>query len=242
MTAPHVRFTNGRRGYRFSSLLLLLLAGCVATPPRAPDLPDNLHWFRNAAERQAVYVEIYRNATEVVRQASQNLPADSWGVVLDIDETILDNSEYQKERALLGVGYSKASWGDWVSKHAASRLPGAKEFMDTVLDQLHGEVILVTNRSVAQCPVTERNLAEQSLRYSRIVCDSVGDLDKNARFDEIRKGTATTPALSVLAWLGDNIQDFPSSSQSSWDDRLFGILYFALPNPMYGSWQALPKR
>ena len=56
-------------------------------------------------------------------------------------------------------------------------------------------------------------------------------------------GTAVAgiPPLTVVAWVGDNILDFPGLSQAARNDpralELFGKKYFVLPNPMYGSWQ-----
>ena len=50
------------------------------------------------------------------------------------------------------------------------------------------------------------------------------------------------PPLEVVAFLGDNILDFPNLTQAAAkkaDTALdaFGVTYFMLPNPMYGSWQ-----
>jgi predicted secreted acid phosphatase len=55
------------------------------------------------------------------------------------------------------------------------------------------------------------------------------------------------PALVVLEWVGDNIQDFPRLSQAIRNDAdsafsRFGDSFFALPNPMYGSWQSNPLK
>ncbi len=43
-----------------------------------------------------------------------------------------------------------------------------------------------------------------------------------------------------MAFLGDNIFDFPGMSQASKDEAslsAFGERFFLLPNPMYGSWE-----
>ena len=50
------------------------------------------------------------------------------------------------------------------------------------------------------------------------------------------------PAMRVLMWVGDNIQDFPTLTQSirTRDDAAFaefGEGFVVLPNPMYGSWE-----
>jgi predicted secreted acid phosphatase len=57
------------------------------------------------------------------------------------------------------------------------------------------------------------------------------------------EGTPGNPPLKVLIWVGDNIQDFPNLTQASpGNPGDFGVRYFVLPNPMYGSWQKLPAR
>jgi 5'-nucleotidase (lipoprotein e(P4) family) len=226
---------------------LILISACATTPPATPpsSVPvpsesDGLHWFRDAAEQRAIYVEVYRTATSAIRAQSQALAPGNWGVILDVDETILDNSDYQKRS---GESFSKPTWDAWVKEKRAGLLPGAKEFADTV-ESLHGRVVLVTNRNQGQCPDTEENLRALGMRYDLILCDKVGDADKNARFRAVLAGQAgNLPALKVLAWMGDNIRDFPDlTQQDSGDPGNFGIRYFVLPNPMYGSWVKNPYR
>jgi predicted secreted acid phosphatase len=105
-------------------------------------------------------------------------------------------------------------------------------------------VVLVTNRKQDQCSATEENLHNVGIRYQRILCDRLGDSDKNARFRAVIAGErGVAPPLNVLIWIGDNIQDFPSLTQKDPGDlSTFGTQYFALPNPMYGSWQKAPMR
>jgi hypothetical protein len=55
-----------------------------------------VHWYRDSAEQKAVYIETYRAAAVAARNLSQGLVPLSWGVILDIDETVLDNSDYEK--------------------------------------------------------------------------------------------------------------------------------------------------
>jgi predicted secreted acid phosphatase len=68
--------------------------------------------------------------------------------------------------------------------------------------------------------------------------------DKNPRFEAV--ATGLTPAsgtpLDIVAFVGDNILDFPRLAQSIKAQGLpaftdFGVRYFLVPNPMYGSWQ-----
>jgi 5'-nucleotidase (lipoprotein e(P4) family) len=221
----------------------LSLAACAPTPLVTTTLPNSLQWFRDSAEQQASYEEIYRAAAESARLRSSALADNSWGVILDIDETILDNSEYQKRLVLSGRKFDAKSWDAWVREVQGTALPGAREFIDTVLDKLHGQVILVTNRSVSECPATEENLRRVSVRYSRILCNTQRDADKNPRFQQVMAGAPGFTPVNVLIWVGDGIEDFPRLTQSnSADPAQFGVRYFVLPNPMYGSWQGNPTR
>jgi 5'-nucleotidase (lipoprotein e(P4) family) len=238
-----------------------LLCGCTlapATQPPAPAAPTpvtvvvarssapplELHWFRNAAERVAIDEQTFRAALAAATRLSSAEPAETWAVVLDVDETTLDNSEYQARTAITGQGFNAETWAAWVHEQSAPALPGAKQFTDAVQDQLHGKVVFVTNRNQDECADTEANLKAQNIRYDRILCapnDAKGQpiSDKNGRFQAIQEGDAKAgiPALKILVFVGDNIQDFPKLSQRTPGNLdHFGVDYFLLPNPMYGSW------
>jgi 5'-nucleotidase (lipoprotein e(P4) family) len=215
-------------------------APVVVAPPVAAAPDYALHWYRDSAEQRAIYVETFRAAEAAARAASAGLAPRSWGVILDVDETLLDNSEY--EWRLNGALYSAATWNAWVRERAATALPGAREFTHAVHDGLHGQVVLVTNRSAAQCADTEANLQAVGILYDRILCDAVGDGDKNPRFHQVEDVGGVAP-LKIVLWMGDNIRDFPDLSQTNpGDPALFGTRYFVLPNPMYGSWVKNPER
>ncbi len=75
---------------------------------------------------------------------SNGLKEESWAVVLDIDESILDNSENQERLMATGDTYSDESWHSSVRKEKATALDGARSFIDTVRSTLKGKVVLVT--------------------------------------------------------------------------------------------------
>lgn len=227
------------------TLLSVCVEGCTsprALPPTtskaAASLPLSIQWFRDSAEQKALYTQVYRNATSSARALSAGLQPHKWGVILDVDETILDNSTYQRDQALRGVGYTRPSWDAWVRTMSAPRLPGVKEFIDAVRGEMGGQIIIVTNRTEAQCAATEENLRRQEIEYERILCDTAGNGDKNPRFHAVTEGAAGLAPVKVVIWMGDNIKDFPDLSQAAPGDLLqFGVQYFVLPNPMYGSWE-----
>jgi 5'-nucleotidase (lipoprotein e(P4) family) len=212
----------------------------LSTTARA--LPNDVRWFRNSAEYRALTREVYSMAAEHLPELSRGLAASSWAVILDADETVLDNSEYQRRRAVLDSGYTEASWAAWVGERAATAVPGAVEFTKRV-HTLGGRVAIVTNRAMTACDATRTNLKSLGVDADLVLCQPQGESDKNPRFERVRNGTAApgVPALTVVAWVGDNIQDFPNMTQAARNDTAalseFGKRYFVLPNPMYGSWQ-----
>ena len=142
-------------GIRVTGWIFLtgVLGGCATAPPR------DLHWFRTAAEAHAVYVQTYRAAWTYVAANAPQQSGDAWAVVLDADETILDNSDFQLDQWRAKAKYTEEAWERWVMQERARALPGAKNFIDQVRTQ-RGKVIVVTNREEDVCDATRRNLAK----------------------------------------------------------------------------------
>lgn len=250
---------------RFALIMTVALAGCrTAAPPLAGTAPappasgpaptaiaaaaaepDSIRWVREAAEYRAAVMQTYRAVTaHVEREAATRAPG-SWAVVLDADETIVSNLAYQAERARAGLPYSTDSWAAWVKRREATPLPGAKAFLARVR-ALGGKIAIVTNRLGTECDDTIAVFTREALVYDAMLCRPNGSpSDKNARFEAVQTGktAASAAPLDVVAYVGDNIQDFPGLSQGSVKDAGetglagFGRRYFILPNPMYGSWQ-----
>ena len=127
---------------RYVLVLLLALASVncrsartTSLPPPAPPpatgitagaaaVPDSIKWVRGSAEYIAAFEQTYRLATARVETESRTHAAGSWAVILDADETVLNNSLYQEERARAGLGFSEESWAAWVKRREATPLPG----------------------------------------------------------------------------------------------------------------------
>lgn len=217
----------------------------VAPSPRAPRvLPNEIRWFRTSTEYRALARQAYQVAGDRLPELARGLPQQSWAVILDADETVLDNSEYQRRRAVVDSNYTEASWAAWVHERSASPVPGAPELTRKV-HALGGRVAIVTNRADSLCADTRANLQSAAIEADIVLCQPRGEGDKNPRFQRIQNGSAATgvPPLTVVAWFGDNILDFPGMSQAARNDPRslaeFGKRFFILPNPMYGSWQQL---
>jgi 5'-nucleotidase (lipoprotein e(P4) family) len=234
-------------------LLCALIAGCHATQPppvttpsapaaRPAALPDSIGWVQRSAEYYAAVIQVYRLVTVRVEQQAASRTPGTWGVILDADETILSNLQYQIER--VGLGYSPESWAAWVRRREAVALPGAATFLARVR-ALGGRIAIVTNRLDSECADTIALFKTQALLFDAMLCrPDKGPSDKNPRFEAVAAGktAAGSTPLEVVAFIGDNILDFPGLNQKlrqvgEAGFGEFGVRYFMVPNPMYGSWQ-----
>lgn len=222
---------------------------------------DAVKWYRDSAEEKALYNQVYNTALEYVQ--SHKSTTKPWGVILDIDETTLDNSWYYKQ-----CGETTNSEDEFsryvVLPEKSTALPGVKNFTCDI-KKMGGYVTMLSNRDGSYSyqdknvlTATINNLKAQGICFDQVVLANRRDAktpeNKNPRFEAVTQGTCneklmvcsnTLPEHEVIAYFGDNIQDFPKLFQANLinkpaDDTVYSKFsegYFILPNPMYGSWQ-----
>ena len=265
---------------------LVLTVGCASAPPaRTPGQHDNLMsvlWIQTASEyagnlrtlyagagdqladlleRDGVTADLAQAAeydcsigVQCVALADQNLiPA----VVLDVDDTALDNSSYQASLIANNMSFDPASWDEWLMARSATAVPGAVEFV--LQAQAAGvAVIYLTNRrcqprdgSEDSCPQktdTIANLAAAGFPEPRIN-DQIILRGERPDWDMSEKGTRrawVAERYRILMLIGDDMGDLASDvKRGSPKERTafveqhaeqFGEVWFQLPNPAYGSW------
>jgi 5'-nucleotidase (lipoprotein e(P4) family) len=214
----------------------------VSQPPSAAQAEHlEIDWVAKSAEYRAILVQTYRLAGERLEELTAGREPGTWAVALDADETLISNLRYQQELVAAGDEYSSASFGLWTARREATALPGARGFVE-LARRLGGKIAVVTNRRVAWCADTEANLDAIGLPYDIVLCRG-DDREKEGRWQTIENGTASPdlPPLDIVMFLGDNIKDFPELDQTlaAQDESAltaFGIEFFVVPNPMYGSW------
>ena len=210
-----------------------------------------LLWMRTSAEYRALAYQGYNVAMNAVKMAvtdpsHQRKPL---AIVLDADETVVDNTKLMGESIVNGNGRFDAPW--WrqaVHQGKSQAMPGAVEFLNEVHKQ-GVEIFYVSNRyAPVNLDVTIQNFKE--LGFPSVDKDHVllfeKDSDKQPRFDMIAK------KYYVIVYMGDNAGDFPigikgktlAERNAIIDNHKedFGTTFVVFPNPAYGSWvSALAK-
>ncbi|MDB2374286.1 endonuclease/exonuclease/phosphatase [Psychrosphaera haliotis] len=233
----------------------------LSISPQRFELSNAVKWQTTSAEYRFLTAATYQRAEQQIVKGNFN---GNWAVVMDVDETVLDNSGYQANLELKGQQYTPASWDAWVMSKQATFVPGAKSFIETVIRK-GGNVALITNRNRNLDSYTWDNIQQLGLPLSPSNVCLMGRVsedkssingasiknDKDLRRQQIESGTASCfapksgrhnqfEAAQIIMQVGDNIEDFVGVVQHEADIETLlkgaGIKFVLLPNPMYGSW------
>ena len=258
-----------------AAVLALALAACQPVRPDAPPAPapaatagadDNLNavlWVQRSAEYRALAAQTYRAAAAQLDTALAEagwdalVPEEREGrgpglkpaVVLDIDETVLDNSPYQARLVRDGGEYSDPSWDAWVEERKARALPGVVEFARAA--NARGiTLVYISNRAVHLSQATLDNLRAEGLPVEgEDVFLGLGTVvpgcEQHGSEKDCRRRLASRK-YRVLMQFGDQLGDFlkiednsPAGRQALLErhGEWFGSRWWMLPNPTYGSWE-----
>jgi 5'-nucleotidase (lipoprotein e(P4) family) len=201
-----------------------------------------LVWYQTAAETRALCYQAYNLARMMLDQGLSSGPAGRpKAVVVDIDETLLDNSPYNAKQVFSSENYPKG-WREWVELAQAGVVPGSLEFL-RYADQKGVQVFYVTNRRVVEGPATLKNL--QRLGFPQARPERLFLRDTEDSKEPRRKKIAEQ--YDVVLLVGDNLNDFADvfeeksmQQRAAAVDRLkdqFGRRFIVLPNPFYGDWE-----
>ncbi len=263
---------SGFAFWRLASVALAALVGSAALGWQAAPHPTDLQrgllysdlWVQTSGEYAACCLQTYQMAAEQVkrdldqfRAEQSKLPPEERGkppaVVMDLDETVLDNGTYQTYLYDSGQNYSDDNWNKFIAEHWASvrLLPGAKEFIARA-ESLGITVSYITNREEPLREATIKTMKQWGVNTDgmddpsslRLIVQKHGESIKKPRRDLVRA------KYSVLAYFGDQLGDFsdefapnhdntPEARREAVDEyqSLWGTRWFVLPNPVYGQWQ-----
>jgi acid phosphatase len=251
---------------------------CAPARPFAEGGERATLWVRHAAEFRAASETIYRGAQAALARGladaawsaepaqSGDLSALPPAVVMDIDDTVLDNAAPQARMILADTcpGEFPALWDAWLAERAAPAVPGAAGFIRAARAMTDAEgrpvrVFFITNRecrpragSDADCPQHEDTLA--NLRALGLDAPTLADdlMLKGEQPDwpseKLSRRLAVAAGHRIVLNVGDDFGDFlPDVRRQDVAARerarcahhgFWGERWFVVPNPMYGSWQA----
>ncbi len=136
-------------------LLPVVLAasyGCATTDSAdstaANDNLDAVLWLQSSTEYAAAALGTYAAAAAALEAlvASDAEQGRRMAVVLDVDETVLDNSSYQAQLIADDARYERGSWDRWIALGAAPAVPGVVDFISKS-QSLGVHVAFITNRA-----------------------------------------------------------------------------------------------
>lgn len=213
------------------------------TPKKDAFHPDfkAVFWYQQSAEAQALYIQAYNIATYRLSEIKAEPHTKKLAVVLDLDETVMDNSPYQAAVAANRVTYPKG-WSEWVSLEEANILPGAKEFLLKAVE-LGFEPFYITNRSDAEKAATISNLKKKGIPFA----DEQHVITKSKTSDKTERRNVVSETHDIVLLIGDNLGDFDEVFQKKTNTirksevekfrNEFGKRFIIIPNPMYGEWE-----
>jgi len=171
----------------------------------------------------------------------QNLPS---AVVLDVDETLLDNSRYQVWMLMNNQTFSTKTWNQFCAAQVSTAIPGAVEFTKYA-DSKGVKVFYLSNRDTSTEKDTRENMEKLGFPMGGNVDTFLmqGEQKEWASAKSTRRAVVTKD-YRVLLNIGDNFGDFDDRYRSSEADRVkafesdmayWGKQWLMLPNPTYGS-------
>ena len=256
--------------FRLALPLALLLACTVESQTNDPQKDLGLLWVKHSAEYQAISRQVYLTATNALpefiadtswsaiptQQNAEELPT---AIILDVDETVVSNVDFQLEHERPFANYKLDEWTRSVD---ATPVEGVTEFVATARAQ-GVTVFFITNRP---CQLIDGN--DDTCPQKRSTIDDIAEAGIETDADHVmlseeqgwnreksvrRELIASTHRVIML--LGDDLTDFvactrtspkspctePATAQSRQDavveySKYWGHGWYLLPNPMHGSW------
>jgi 5'-nucleotidase (lipoprotein e(P4) family) len=240
------------------TLVLLFLLGSLtasaqAPPPNQPQadneyLEGAILWQQTSGERRALSYQAFALARMLLdrdlRMNRRNRKPRA--IIVDLDETILDNSRFEGMLVKNGVVFNQKDWTDWINRAEATAVPGSVEFLRYAATR-GVTVFYITNRNDIQKQGTATNL--KKLGFPNVNDQTLlVQTDPKDSSKEPRRQSVGARYRTVLL-MGDDLNDFASVFENSKtvesraeaaerNKNQFGSRFIMLPNPMYGNWES----
>lgn len=202
-----------------------------------------VNWVQESGEYQALAYQAFNTAKVAFDQAKVS-KGKKKAVVVDLDETMMDNSAYAAWQIQNNKAFDGKDWTRWVEARQTQAIAGAVEFNNYV-NSHKGKMFYVSNRKdqgeKAGTLDDMKTLGFQGVSEDTLYLKKEKS-SKSARFAEIEK-----LGYEIVLYIGDNLNDFGDATykKSNADRRAFvdanskqfGKKFIVLPNPNYGDWE-----
>jgi 5'-nucleotidase (lipoprotein e(P4) family) len=238
-----------------STYFITVSTASPITPAKVPQDIDyqtgGTLYMQKAAEYRALAYQAYNLArtqldSDLDKRNLKKLPKAEQkrprAVVLDIDDTVLDNSPAQAKGIVTGTSFNSKDWLAWVEMRKAKAIPGSVEFVNYAVSK-GVKVYFASNRDEIHRAATIGNLKD--LGFQDISDENVLLRDKVSSKDARRAYVESKYRIVLL--VGDNLDDFSGRfEKKSVVDRfaeadavreLWGKRFIVIPNAMYGTWE-----
>ncbi|WP_259069845.1 5'-nucleotidase, lipoprotein e(P4) family [Mucilaginibacter sp. X4EP1] len=233
------------------AFLLILISGfCLCTFAQTTNLSipnGGKTWAsiyqQRAAEYKALCFQAYNIAKLRLDIALKQHHTKPYAVVTDIDETLLDNSPYDAQRAVSNLDYDPKTWKEWTAKSICDTVPGAAAFFKYAAKR-GVTVFYITNRDEDERAGTLKNLQLYGLPNT----DNAHLLLKQKSSSKESRRAAVLKTHQIILLCGDNLADFDALYDNHPDEdnrtattqklmKQFGSRYIIVPNPSYDDWE-----
>lgn len=240
--------------------LLLTVSGRAQQTDVTRDRRFNaVAWMQNAAEYRLAAEQAYglarlrlakqlsaRNqSADVAQQRAGGFSQKPPAVILDLDETVLDNSAFSARMILGGESFEQERWLEWVKEKKAELIPGAKGFLAYARSQ-GVKIFFITNRRDAAKPATIANLKQLGVAADATTVLTRNDEDGRGG-DKVSRRARVARTHRIVLLIGDSMGDLcpgmdstnsrTRNATASRYARDFGDRWVLLPNPVYGRWE-----
>jgi 5'-nucleotidase (lipoprotein e(P4) family) len=228
----------------------LLIGGLTATAQERRGESDHLEeavlWQQQSGERRALSYQTFALARMILdRDLRANRSRRKRAIIVDVDDTVLDNSRYQANLIKTGKSFDSKTWTEWCNRAEAEAVPGAVDFL-RYANSRGVRVFYITNRKQIEREGTARNLKRLGFPDVNELTLQVKPEGESSSKETRRQ--AVSAKYRVVMLMGDDLNDFSEVFEQSKTiaSRLeaternkpqFGARFIVLPNPMYGHWE-----
>jgi 5'-nucleotidase (lipoprotein e(P4) family) len=166
-------------------------------------------------------------------------------IVVDIDETVLDNSPANAYSAKNNLPFNIKDWYAWGEIRKAKPVPGAVDFLNYEVSN-GVKIFYISNRDEPQKQATVDNL--KSAGFVDVSADNVWLRQNPAVSTKEPRRNEVAAKYRIVMLMGDNLDDFSEVFEhKSMAERFaavenareqFGKRFIVLPNAMYGTWES----